>query len=165
MTREELIVAAEISFERLMTPTRGLPPNLMEEPMAAGEWSFKDLAAQFIFWDELAVRALEELNYGRAFDWSSYESDGHLDSEAVRRMKPQSVRRVLTELRLTHSTMMEALRRISEDKLLINAKIPKWLIEHSVERYERFTPQVEAWAKRMRSEGRALPPLPILGES
>ena len=163
MTREEFIVAAEIAFERLMTPTRGLPPELMEEPMAEGERSFKDLAAQFIFWNELTVRALEELNYDREFDWSLYESDSN--TEALKRLKPQSVKRVLTELRLTHTAMMEALRRIPEDKLLFNGKIPKWLIEHMVKRYESFIPQIEAWAERIRSEGRALPPLQILGGS
>ena len=163
MTREELIVAAEIAFERLMTPTRGLPPELMEESMAEGEWSFKDLAAQLVFWDGLVLRALEDLNYGRQFDWSPYRIENGWNAQAVERLQPQNVKRVLTEMRLTHSTLTEALRRIPDENLLMDDQLPPWLIENLAGRYERYIPQVENWAKRMRQEGRALPPLPILG--
>jgi hypothetical protein len=163
MTREELIVAAEIAFERLMTPTRGLPPALMEEPMAEGKWSFKDLAAHFVFWDGLTLRALEELNYGRAFDWSPYANEDERNAQAVERLRPQNVKRVLTELRLTHSTMTEAIRLVAADKLLKDDSVPNWLIENAVRHYEHHIPKVEQWAERMRKEGRAPAPLNILG--
>ncbi len=163
MTREEFIVAAEIAFERLMTPTRGLPPHLMEEPMADGKWSFKDLAAHLIYWDGLAVRALEEAYYGRAFDWSDYRDFDALNAQAVERLRGQNLKRVLAELRLTHSTMTEAVRRVADEDLLVHNEIPLWLIETVPDHYEHHTPQVVEWAERMRREGRAPAPLPILG--
>lgn len=162
MTCEELIVAAEIAFERLMTPTRGLPPALMEEPMSAGKWSFKDLAAHLVFWDEIALRALEELNYGRVFDWSPYADEDEQNTRAVERRRPQSVKRVLSELRLTHSTLTGAIRLIPDEKLLTNGDVPSWLITAVPEHYEHHIPQVEEWAERVRKEGRAPAPLNIL---
>ncbi len=163
MTREELIVAAEIAFERLMTPTRGLPVELMEEPLEEGKWSFKDLAAHIIFWDEMVVRALEETNYGRTFDWRPYV--GHFDewnSKAAGQKRTLSVKRVMGELRLTHTTVMEALRRVPEEKLLKNGNVPHFLTEILIEHVQHHTPQVERWAERMRKEGRAPAALKIL---
>lgn len=163
MTREEFIVAAEIAFERLMTPTRGIPFPLMEEPMAEGQWSFKDLAAHFIFWNGLVVRALEALNYGRPFDWSAYANEDELNARSVERARPQSLRRVLGELRLTHSTVTEVLRLIPDDKLLADGSVAGWLIDYVPAHYEHHTPQVAEWAERMRREGKAPEPLNILG--
>ena len=163
MTREELIVAAEITFEKLMTPTRGLHPERMNEPMAEGKPSFKDLVAQLIFWNGLTLRALEELNYDRVFDWTPYAIEDSWNTLARERLRPQNIKRVLTELRLAHSTLTEALRRIPEQKLLLNGELPRWLVENLPGRYERSIPQVEEWAGRLRREGRALPPLNILG--
>ena len=163
MTREEFMVAAEISFERLMTPTRGLPLELMEQPMTEGKWSFKDMAAHLIYWDELVVRALEEAYYGRVFDWKPYTDFDTLNAQAVERLRPQSVKRVLTALRLTHSTAMDAVRLVPEENLLQEGNIPRFLTWIMVGHVEHHIPQVEAWAERMRREGRAPAPLPILG--
>jgi hypothetical protein len=163
MTREEFIVAAEIAFERLMTPTRGLAPELMEQPMADGTWSFKDLAAHLIFWDGLVVRALEESMYGRTFDWGPYARHDEWNAQAVERLRPQTVKRVLTELRLTHSTAMDAVRRVPDERLLKAGEMPHFLTWIMVGHVEHHVPQVEAWAERMRQEGKAAPSLPILG--
>ena len=164
MTREELIVATEITFEKLMTPTRGLPIELLEEPMAEGKWSFRDLVAHLIFWDGLLVRALEEMNYGRNFDWSPYV--GHFDewnAKATAKLRTHSLKRMLSELRLTHSTMTEVLRRVPEENLLKEGKVPHFMTWILIGHVEHHTPQVVAWAERMRKEGRAPAPLPILG--
>ena len=163
MTREEFIVAAEIAFEKLMTPTRGLPLNLLEEPLAEGKWSFKELLAHIIFWDELIVRALEELNYERAFDWKLYTDFDTVNAQAVARLRPQSVKRVLTELRLTHSAAMQAAQLVSDEKLLKEGNVPRFLTKIMVEHIEHHTPQVIEWAERMRKAGRAPEPLKILG--
>ena len=163
MTREEFIVAAEIAFEKLMTPTRGLPLNLLEEPMTEGKWSFKDLSAHIIFWDELVVRALEELNYGRVFDWHPYMNFDQTNSQAIERMRMQSVKRVLSGLRLTHSTAMQAVQIVPDEKLLKDGTLPHFLTWIMIEHIEHHTPQVIAWAERMRQEGRAPEPLRILG--
>ena len=40
--------------------------------MLAGAWLLKDLAAHFAAWNSLVIRALEEINQGRAFDWTPY---------------------------------------------------------------------------------------------
>lgn len=163
MTREEFIVAAEIAFERLMTPTCGLSPALMEQPMADGAWSFKDLAAHLVFWDGLVVRALEEHMYGRTFDWSPFAKPDEWNAKAVERLRPQSVKRVMSELRLTHSTITDAVPRIPDEHLLVNGEVPRWLLERMPEHYEHHIPQVKAWAERMRQEGKAAPSLPVLG--
>jgi uncharacterized damage-inducible protein DinB len=165
MTREELIVAAEITFEKLMTPTRGLPLELMVEPMEEGKWSFRDLAAHIIFWDELVVRALEEMYQGREFDWSPYV--GHFDewnAKAAEKTRAHSTKRVLSELRLTHSTATEALGRVPEENLIKEGNISHFLTWIMVEHLEHHRPQVERWAARMRQEGRAPQALNVLGD-
>ena len=163
MTREEWIVATEIAFEKLMTPTRGIPFDLMEEPIDDGGWSFLSLASHFTFWDSLVLRALEDLNHGRRFEWQLYADEEHWDAHARATARSQGYKRVLTELRLTHSTLTEAVRLVPDAKLLVNGEMPSWLIERVPAHYAQHTPQVEAWAVRLRREGRALPPLNILG--
>jgi hypothetical protein len=150
MTREEFIMAAEITFEKLMTPTRGLSPAQMEEPMAEGKWSFKDLAAHIIYWDGLAVRALEALMQDRPVESFPYDRKDEVNAEAVERLRSQAVKRVMNELRITHSTLVEAARRVPEDKLFVNGELPSWLIRIAISHLERHTPQVTAWAESRR---------------
>jgi hypothetical protein len=146
MTREEYLTAAEIAFERLMSPTLGLYPAQMEAPMAAAKWSFKELAAHLIFWDGLVIRALETVNQGDVFDWSEYGDFEARNAAAVERQRSSPLKRVLSELRITHSTVMEALRRVPDEKLGEQGEIPMWLLDYVVDHYEHHRPQVEEWA-------------------
>jgi uncharacterized damage-inducible protein DinB len=152
MTRQEFITAAEIAFEKLMTPTRGIPPTRMEEPMKAGGWSLMDLAAHFIYWNTLVIRAMEQLNQGLPADREGFDSPDEPNSHAVERQRSAPLKRVMTELRLTHSTITEAVRRVPDEQLLVDGEIPDWLLEHVVEHYARHTPQVEAWAESIKVE-------------
>ena len=155
MTREEYITAVEIAFERLMSPTRGIHPQQMEKPLAEGKWSFKDLAAHLIFWDGLTIQALEKVNQGEEFDWIPFEDFDAQNSEAVTRLRGSPLKRVLGELRITHSTLVDAVQRVPEDRLCINGELPDWLISNVLEHYEHHRPQVEEWAARegIRAEG------------
>jgi uncharacterized damage-inducible protein DinB len=154
MTREEFLTAFEIAFERLLAPTRGLHPEVMEQPLAPGKWSLKELAAHLAFWDALALRALEALFHGDSFDWASYADENRWNAEAVERVRMQPLKRVLYELRVTHSALSEAVRRVPEDKLLENGEIPRWLIQHVLEHYEHHISQVTAWAEGIKSESK-----------
>jgi hypothetical protein len=148
MTREEFITAAEIAFEKLMTPTRGIPPVRMEEPMEPGGWSLKDLAAHLAEWNTQTIRAVETLNQGSDPDTHASDDDAHLTGISV----SAPPKRVMTELRLTHSTLTEAVRRISPYKLDANGEIPVWLERRMIEQYAKHTPQIEAWAERVKQE-------------
>jgi hypothetical protein len=148
MTREEYITATEIAFERLMSPTRGILPEKMEQPMAEGKWSFKDLAAHLILWDGLTVQALESLNQGKSFEWTPYEDFDAQNSEAVARLRGSTLKRVLNELRITHSTLIEAVRRVPEEKLYVSGDLPEWLVSNVLEHYEHHRAGVEEWAER-----------------
>jgi hypothetical protein len=151
MTREEFLTAAEIAFERLMSPSRGLKPEQMEQPMGDGQWSLKELAAHLIFWNGLIVTALEARFHGELFDWSAYQDFDRLNAEAVGRMQGESLKRVLYELRVTHSAALEIVRRLTADKLLEDDQVPEWLCEIMLQHYEHHIPGVEAWAKRLKS--------------
>lgn len=152
MTREEYVTATEIAFERLMRPTLGIHPAQMEQPMSDGKWSFKDLAAHLVFWDGLAIRALEKTNQGESFDWSPYDDYDTRNSEAVARLRGSPLKRVLSELRVTHSTLIEVVRRLPEEKLCENGEVPEWLLSNVLEHYEHHIPQVEEWAERTKSD-------------
>jgi hypothetical protein len=152
MTKEEFITAAEIAFEKLMTPTRGIPPARLEEPMSDGAWSFKDVAAHFVFWNTLLIRAVERLNQGTDFDLEEFDAADAQSALAVERMRAAPLKRVMTELRLTHSTLTEAVRRVSEDRLYEAGQVPLWLCEHVIEHYASHTPPVEQWAAKIKSE-------------
>jgi hypothetical protein len=154
MTREEYVTASEIAFARLMRPTLGLPPAQMEEPMAEGKWSFKDLAAHLILWDGLVIRALEKINQGETFDWAPYADYDAQNAEAVARLHASPLKRVLSELRVTHSTVIEAVRRVPDEKLCENGEIPEWLLSNVPEHYEHHVPQVEEWVGRIEAESR-----------
>jgi hypothetical protein len=163
VTREEFLTAAEIAFERLLTPTRGLRPALLEEPMRPGGWSLKDLAAHLAAWNSLCIRALEEINQGRSFDWTPYNDFDAHNRAAVERRHAQPLKHVLSELRITHSTLMEAVRRVPDDRLYDHGAIPVWLGEIVLDHYAHHTPSVEAWAARLKAEGKAGPTdLPVI---
>jgi hypothetical protein len=157
MTREEYITSTEIAFERLMTPTKGIWPEQMEQPMAEGKWSFKDLAAHLVLWDGLVVRALEQMNQGESFDWTPYRDVDASNAAAVEKLRVTPLKRVLSELRITHSTVIEAVRRVPDEKLYRNGELPEWLLSTVPEHYEHHRGQVEEWAEKIKAE--KLPPL------
>jgi hypothetical protein len=150
MTREEFLTASEIAFERLMTPSRGIKPEQMELPMADGKWSLKDLAAHLIFWNSLVVKALEARYHGEDFDWSAYSDFDKWNAEAVEKMRGETLKRVMYEMRVTHSAAIEIVRRLPEDKILEGGEVPVWLCEIVLDHYEHHIPQVEKWAEKQK---------------
>jgi hypothetical protein len=152
MTREEFITAFEIAFEKLMIPTKGISPSRMEEPMCVESWSLKDLAVHLAHWNTQTIRAIEQLHQGIDFDLSAFQTGDAQDNHDVERARGAPLNRVMTELRLTHSTLTEAVRRVADDRLLPSGEIPVWLVERTVEHYGSHTAQVEAWAQKIKSE-------------
>lgn len=147
MTREEYLTATEIAFERLMSPTMGLHPAQMEQPMTTNGWSFKDLTAHLAFWNGIVIRALEAANQGDAFDWSPYADTDALNAAAVEKMRLFPLKRVLSELRISHSTVMEAVRRVPDERLYENGQVPAWLFSYVLDHYDHHRPRVEEWAQ------------------
>jgi hypothetical protein len=86
MEKEEYITASEIAFERLMDASRGLQASVLEESISEGKWSFKEIAIHFCFWNTILIRALENLNQDKDFDWQPY---WNMDKR-TRRNKAQS---------------------------------------------------------------------------
>jgi len=152
MTREEYITATEIAFERLMHPTLGIPPAQLELPMSDGKWSFKELAAHLVLWDGLTIRALEKINQGESFDWAAYQDYDAQNAQAVARLRAVPLKRVMSELRITHSTVIEAVRRVPDEKLYEDGELPEWLLSNVLEHYEHHRPAVEEWAGRTKLE-------------
>ena len=150
MEREEFITATEIAFEKLMNPTRGLRPALLEEPMSEGKWSFKDMAAHLAFWNTVRIRALESANNDEEFDWSPYNGlADKWNSQTIEENKNAPLKRVLNELRLTHSTLVEAFRRVPDEKLA-HYPVTRGKIMEAPDHYLHHLPDVEAWAARVR---------------
>jgi hypothetical protein len=160
--RDEFITATEIAFERLMSPTKGLRPEQMEEPIAPGKWSFKGMAAHFTFWNGLVLKRLEAIHHDREAEWFGPGDFARLNGEAAGRAEEMPLKRVMSELRITHSALMEAVRRVNMAKLSANGEIPDWLIETVTEHYDHHRPQVEEWIARLTAEGRGpLTTLPL----
>lgn len=125
--------------------------------MAPDRWSFKGFAAHLSQWGTLHVRALEALHQGHAFDWSAYKELDRLNAEAVERAMPQTLKHVLYESRVTHSTLTEVLRRVPDERLLEGGGIPAWLHAGLLEHYEHHIPEIEAWAARLKADAKAAP--------
>lgn len=153
MTREDFITAAEIAFDELMSPTADVPLCRMEDPMAEGKWSFKELTSHLVWWNAVSIRAVEALFRGEQFDWGEYANVQTLNAEAIEKRRCDPVKRVLGELRITHTTLLEAVRRVPEhhihDK---NRNIPEWLLTNVLNHYRQHTPQVAEWAQKVKQE-------------
>ena len=163
--RDEFITATEIAFERLMTPTKGLRPEVMELPMEPGKWSFKGMAAHFTGWNTLVLKRLEAIHHDREFEWYGETEFDRLNGEATGRAEAMPLKRVMTELRITHSALMEAVKRVNWAKLGHEDETPEWLIEAVTEHYHHHRPQVEAWVARLSAAGQGpLPALPVREE-
>ena len=138
-----------------MTPTRGVRPALMEAPMRPSGWSLKDLAAHFAAMNTVTLRALEELHQGRAFDWQPFADRDAQNQKAIERRRGQSLKHVLSEFRITHTTLMEAVRRVPDEHLYLNGEVPPWLRERTIDHYAHHTPAVEAWVAGLKAEGQS----------
>ncbi len=151
MQLDEYITATEIAFEKLMTPTKGLTADAMEIPMADGKWSFKEMAAHFTYWNTAVIRRLEAMHHDREFDVAPYMKDFDVHNRtAIDGVKDVPVKRVMTELRITHSALMETVKRVTPEKLCPDGEVPKWLPEWVTDHYDHHRPQVEAWVERLK---------------
>lgn len=153
MDRDEFAAAVEGAFDGMIMPLTKLSRELVTQPLTEGRWSLKELAAHFIFWDEITVRALEACFRGEMFDWDEYAERDKLNAQAAADAEATPHTRVAAEWQITHLTVMEALRRVPDDKLLEKGEIPRWLIENVLDHYRHHAAQVKTWTARLKREG------------
>lgn len=153
MDRDEFAVAVEEAFDGMIMPLAKLSMELVTQPLSAGQWSLKELAAHFIFRDQITVRALEACFRGETFDRDDYAERDKLNAQAVADAEAAPHSRVAAEWQITHTTVMEALRRVPDERLLEHGGIPRWLIENVLDHYRHHAAQVTAWTERLKREG------------
>jgi hypothetical protein len=151
--RDEFAAAVEGAFDSMIMPLAKLSRELAAQPLSAGQWSLKELAAHFIFWDQITVRALEACFRGETFNWDEYAERAKRNAQAVADAEAAPHSRVAAEWQITHTTVMEALRRVPDDTLLEKGAIPRWLIENVLDHYRHHAAQVNAWTERLKREG------------
>lgn len=157
MNRDEFAAAVDGAFSRMMIPLKNFAREQIESPLAEGKWSLKDLAAHFIFWDLITVRALEANFRGDAFDWNAYSDWNALNAKAVEESKSSPHARVAAEWLITHTTVIEALRRLPDETLLVDGTIPQWLHENVLDHYEYHASQVDDWVAALKHAGKLGP--------
>jgi len=153
MNRDEFAAAVEEAFDGMMMPLANLPPGIVTQPLAEGKWSLKELAAHFILWDQITVRALETCFRGESLVWQAYAESDSLNAQAADDAQSAPHTRVAAEWQITHTTVMEALRRVPDENLLEGGKIPRWLIENVLDHYRHHAAQFTAWKERFKREG------------
>jgi hypothetical protein len=154
MTREEFTYEAESALESFMNPVAQLKADLFWEPMSEGKLSFKDSLVELVQGNTLAVKALEALYHDRVFDWPRQNNVSPRTSEPYKR--------IVAELKITHSTVLAALERLPESKLK-DKQIPEWLKETVLDRYLALASDAAVWISRIKKEGRAGPTsLPVI---
>lgn len=161
MLIDEFTVAAEIAFERLMTPTKGLRPEVMDEPMEADRWSFKELGVHLTEWNARLLKAVEAVYHDREIEdrvpFPCAEA-GERRGGAAGLSLP--LKRAMNELRVGHSALMEAAKRVDWKKLDRDGHIPEWLTQGMIEHYTLHRECVEVWVAGLVREGRG--PLSVL---
>jgi hypothetical protein len=154
MTREEFITASEIALERLMTPLKELPEELMDEPIAEGKWSVKQMILHLTYWNIIVVRALEALYQDSEFDWSQFEEADNFNATVIEGRLHESYRRIATEFQIVHGTIIAAVERIPSEKFSEDGELPDWLTHRVPDHYMLHVPIVETWVKKIRDSGR-----------
>jgi hypothetical protein len=155
MTFEEYITATEIALEKFLTFAKAVPPQLLAESLHEGKWSVRDVAAHLIYWDSLALRALEAVYAGEEPAAFPFEKRDAVNAEATAAQHTRKPERVLNELRITHSAVMEAAGRVPREKLCPQGEVPEWLVRVTLTHYAHHLPQIEEWAERMKREGKS----------
>jgi hypothetical protein len=153
MTREEFTTASEIALDRLMTPLKELPEELMDEPIAEGKWSVKQMILHLTYWDTIVVRALEAFYQDSEFDWSQFEEADNFNATVIEGRQHEPYRRIATEFQIVHSTIMAAIERIPAKKFGEDGELPDWLPRRVPDHYMLHVPIVESWAKKIRDSG------------
>jgi len=148
MNRDDFIAALDLPFNSLSDRLALLSPQQVEQPLAEGKWSLKDLIAHFIFWDTITVRALEACYHNLPFNWNKYADWNSLNARAAEEMRDSPVKRVAAEWQVTHAIMLETLNRVPDERLLENGEIPKWLHENVLDHYTYHASQVDEFLKR-----------------
>jgi hypothetical protein len=157
VNRDEFAAVVDDAFNRMISPLANLTREFVLLPIAKGKWSLKDLAAHFVFWDKTVVHALEACFRGERFDWNALSDWDKLNAQAVADAQANPHPRIAAEWRITHLTMMEAVRRVRDEKLLENGQIPAWLIANVHDHYRHHAMQVDAWLENLKHEGKLGP--------
>lgn len=157
MNRDEFAAVVDDAFNRMIAPLSNLTRESVEQPMAGGKWTLKDLAAHFIEWDKQTVQALEACYRGERFNGSAFANRDQRNIQATAESCTASHKRIAAEWRITHMTMMEALHRVPDERLLENNRIPAWLIENVLDHYRHHAAQVEARLETLKRDGKLGP--------
>ncbi|MCB1059990.1 MAG: hypothetical protein KDB65_07155 [Calditrichaeota bacterium] len=153
MIREEYLTAAGAYFERLMLAVQDLPDDRLLLPLLNDTVSPRDLFADLNTRAEKTIRALELLYQGI----DPEEEQPHVET------KLQEPKRVLSNFRIAHSTVIAALERISDSRFGENGDLPEWMLHNYLTPLEEAVPKLEAWSKDLKSRGQAGPTgLPVI---
>jgi hypothetical protein len=146
MNKEKFIIACESAFEQLMIYSKEIAPELLEEKMMEGHWSFKEMAIHFDFWNTIIIRALDELNAGREFDWQPYWNMDEQNALQIEKRRHNPVKRILNELCISQTALMEAVKRVSNEQLE-NGGMTGKMLNLVPEHYHHHRMIVEEWKK------------------
>ena len=164
MIREEFITASEVGLERLLAPLKDLPDELMDESISEARWSAKQTLIHILYWNTQVLLALELLYRGEHYDWESIGNINEINAREVAKRASEPYKRISSELRITHSTLMAAIELIPVEHFGKDGELPEWLPEIVCEHYAHHTPLVAKWAKKIRESGRGgSAGLPVLG--
>jgi uncharacterized damage-inducible protein DinB len=153
VNRDEFAAAVEEAFDGMIAPLTRLSGDLVTQPLAEGKRSLKELAAHLVRWDKITVRALEACFRGESFDWQTCAESDSLNAQTVADAEAAPHTRVAAEWQITHTTVMEALRRVPDQRLLEGGEIPRWLIEKVLDHYGHHAAEVKAWMEKLNREG------------
>jgi len=162
--REDFITALEAAFDKMITPLQSVQPALLEQPLATGKRSLREIAAYFIYWDKAVIRNLEARYQDREFDWSVFGNRHSSFAQVIADVHGSPLTRIAAEWQITHTTLTEALKRIPDEKLLEDGVMPRRLCQEVLEPYEQYAAKVNEWVEKLKKEGEAgSSELPVLG--
>jgi hypothetical protein len=159
-SREEALAAVEDERQRWLTLVERVGPGRMEAPGAAGDWTFKDVAAHLSFWMEDIILTLEAAANQEPVDlprrWPAELSDPEaINQWAWRQNRDRSVEDVLSEHHAGYDRMRRAIEVMPEETL--NATdvfdwqngepFSQWLVDRRLFNhfYREHQPDIEAW--------------------
>ncbi len=130
-TRDEAIatlaegqVALGALFARLSDEEMARPATI-----GGGEWSAKDLLGHIAFWEELAAETLTDWRAGRRPSVEEIAAAGQAGTDAANarnqeRTRAESLEAVRARAASAHTTIMQAIRAMSDDEWASKASYP-----------------------------------------
>jgi hypothetical protein len=121
-TTEEALAAIDDERAKWHVLVAEVGPERLNEPGAAGDWTFKDVAAHLNFWMEDIVRTLELTAAGEPVDIRTPWPDDLTEPEAVNQWayeqsKDRPAEEVLEESDRVYTRMRSAIEQMPEETL------------------------------------------------